>query len=90
MNKMEKISFIESIKVVPDLEKEQLLRIQNEIEKQGMSKEIIKELTQNLTDSQKERLKKLYCNQIAGIEKNIEMYKQKIIRIKSRLRKSKI
>ena len=87
---MEKISFIESIKVVPDLEKEQLLRIQNEIEKQGMSKEIIKELTQNLTDSQKERLKKLYCNQIAGIEKNIEMYKQKIIRIKSRLRKSKI
>lgn len=53
---MSNVNFMESIKIVPDKEKEMLLKIQNEIEKKGITLENVLDLTQNLSNSQKNDL----------------------------------
>lgn len=81
---MSTLDFIESIRIVPDKEKEMLLRIQQKIEETGINKKYILALTKNLSDSQKERLKQLYNRQIEDLNHNIEQYKTKIINIKAK------
>lgn len=54
-----------------------LLKLQDEIESKGINKENVYELTKDLTETQKEKLKELYQNQIKEYETNIENYKEK-------------
>ena len=79
---MSNVNFMESIKIVPDKEKEMLLKIQDEIEKEGILPEKILELTKKLSDSQKKRLKQLYSEQIENYNASTENYKKKILKIK--------
>ena len=81
--------FVESIKIVPDKEKEMLLKIQDEIEKKGITPENVIELTKNLSDSQKKRIKQLYKEQIEDLNYSTEIYKKKILKIKSNMQSSK-
>ena len=86
---MYNLEFIESIKIVPDKEKKILLKIQDEIEKKGISKENILALTKNLSDTQKNALKQLYSEQIEELNFSIQQHKKKILKIKSDLEKLK-
>ena len=86
---MYNLEFIESIKIVPDKEKKILLKIQDEIEKKGISKENILALTKNLSDNQKNALKQLYSEQIEELNFSIQQYKKKILKIKLDLEKLK-
>lgn len=85
---MSNANFMESIKIVPDKEKEMLLKIQDEIEKKGITPENVIELTKNLSDSQKKRLKQLYKEQIEDLNYSTENYKKKILKIKSNIQNS--
>ncbi len=86
---MYNLEFIESIKIVDDKEKENLLKIQDEIEKRGINKENILALTKNLSDNQKNALKQLYREQIEELNFSTQQYKKKILKIKSDLEKLK-
>lgn len=79
------VNFIKSIKIVTDKEKEMFLKIQDKIEKKDISLENIIELTKNLTESEKQRLKQLYLEQIDDLNSSTENYKKKILKIKSNL-----
>ena len=82
---MIKVNFLESIKIFPDKEKEKLLRIQDEIEKNDITPEKVFELTKNLSVSQKSLLKKLYIEQIKNLNNSVENYKKKILKIKANM-----
>lgn len=77
--------FLKSIKIEPDKEKEMLLKIQDEIEKKGINKTVVLELTKQLTLDQKNRLKELYKQQIKDYEESTENYRKQIIEIKKKL-----
>ena len=59
--------------------------IVNKIEKKDISLENIIELTKNLTESEKQRLKQLYLEQIDDLNSSTENYKKKILKIKSNI-----
>lgn len=80
-----KNGFFNDIKFEEDLDMEMLLKIQDEIEKTGINQKNIYELTKNLTEKQKYKLKKLYEEQIEDYEKTIENCKNKIIKIRNNL-----
>lgn len=82
---MSNVNFMESIKIVPDKEKELLLKIQDEIEKEGITLENVLNLTKNLTDREKKRLKQLYLEQIDDLNSSTENYKKKILKMKSNI-----
>ena len=82
---MSNVNFMESIKIVPDKEKELLLKIQDEIEKEGITLENVLNLTKNLTDREKQRLKQLYLEQIDDLNSSTENYKKKILKMKSNI-----
>ena len=82
---MSNVNFVESIKIVPDKEKELLLKIQDEIEKEGITLENVLNLTKNLTDREKKRLKQLYLEQIDDLNSSTENYKKKILKMKSNI-----
>ena len=82
---MSNVNFVESIKIVPDKEKELLLKIQDEIEKEGITLENVLNLTKNLTDREKQRLKQLYLEQIDDLNSSTENYKKKILKMKSNI-----
>ena len=86
---MSHLDFIESIKIIPDKEKEMLSKIQDEIEKKAINKENVLALTKDLSNSQKERLKQLYIEQIEDLNSSTEQYKKKILKIKSNLKELK-
>ena len=79
---MSNVNFMESIKIVPDAEKEMLLNIQNKLEKEGFILENVLKLTKNLSISEKQRLKQLYLEQIDDLNSSTENYKKKILNIK--------
>ena len=85
---MSNVNFMESIKIVPDAEKEMLLNIQNKLEKEGFILENVLKLTKNLSISEKQRLKQLYLEQIDDLNSSTENYKRKILNIKSSLKKA--
>lgn len=86
---MIKVNFLKSIKVFPDKEKEKLLRIQDEIEKNDITPKNVFELTKNLSDSQKSLLKQLYIEQIENLNNSVEKYKKKILKIKANMQRLK-
>ena len=57
---MSNINFMESIKIVPDAEKEMLLKIQDKLEKEGITLENVLKLTKNLSNNEKQRLKQFH------------------------------
>ena len=59
--------------------------IVNKIEKKDISLENIIELTKNLTEREKQRLKQLYLEQIDDLNSSTENYKKKILKIKSNI-----
>ena len=79
---MSNINFMESIKIVPDAEKEMLLKIQDKLEKEGITLENVLKLTKNLSNNEKQRLKQLYLEQIDDLNSSTENYKKKILKIK--------
>lgn len=85
---MSNVNFIESIKIVPDKEKEMLLKIQDQIERKGITPNKVLELTKNLNENEKQRLKQLYREQIDDLNSSTENYKEKILKIKSNIRKN--
>ena len=86
---MSNINFMESIKIVPDAEKEMLLKIQDKLEKEGITLENVLKLTKNLSNNEKKRLKQLYLEQIDDLNSSTENYKKKILKIKSDIQNSK-
>ena len=85
---MSNVNFMESIRIVPDAEKEFLLNIQNKLEKEGITLENVLKLTKNLSNSEKQRLKQLYLEQIDDLNSSTENYKKKILKIKSSIKKA--
>lgn len=82
MNYNNKSSFFKSIKVEKDPDIDKLLKIQDELEKKGITIQNVYELTKDLSMKQKQKLKELYKTQIKEFELNIEKCKNKIISIK--------
>lgn len=85
MQNEDKKDFIASIKCEDLQDKIMLLKLQDEIEAKGINPENVYELTKDLTETQKEKLKKLYQTQIKEYETSIENYKRKILRIKNNM-----
>lgn len=67
----------------PDME--MLLEIQKELEKVGINKENVFELTKNLSEGQKQKLEMLYASQISELKINIEKYRNRIVKIKQKI-----
>ena len=80
-----KNSFYNSIKFEEDLDREKLLKIQEELEKRGINKQNALNLTKDLSEKQKQKLEELYKEQIHELETNIENYKNKITDIRKKL-----
>lgn len=81
-------NFIKSIRAVPDAEKEMLLTIQNKLEQEGITAENVLKLTKNLSNSEKEKLKQLYLEQINDLNLSTENYKKKILKIKKSMKQA--
>lgn len=79
-----KNKFKEEIKFEEDLEKKKLLEIQKKLEQGGITVELAKELTNDLTDEEKNNLLELYKTQIEELEKSLENYKRKILAIRKK------
>ena len=82
---MNNSDFIQRIKIVPNREEQELLKIQKNIENEETD---IEEQLNKLTDNQKENLKGLYKKQIEKINIDIEKAKERIIKMKTKLKKS--
>lgn len=83
--KNDKNNFINSIKHNEDPDNILLLKIQDELEKNGINYNNAYELTKNLTNEQKIKLSNLYKEQINNFESSIENSKNKIISIKKQI-----
>lgn len=81
-------SFLKNIKFEEDPDKQKLLAIQEELEKIGINKKNIFELTKNLSASQKAKLELLYKEQINELKKSIEKSKNRIMLIREKLAKN--
>ena len=86
MISMYNTDFINYIKIIPDKNKEYLLKIQNQIEKKGINKKDIFEITKNLSDNQKRMLECLYIKQIEELKNSTEQYKRKILNIRKNIK----
>ena len=75
------MNFINSIRIVPD----KALYIQTLIDQKGLTLDNILHLTKNLNEGEKQKLKKLYQNQIYDLNSSTENYKELILRIKTDL-----
>lgn len=64
--------------------KTKLLEIQDKLEKLGINRKNVIELTKDLTDDEKKELFDLYKVQINSYEKNTEKCKDKILKIKKK------
>ena len=82
---MNNSDFIQRIKIVPNREEQELLKIQKNIENEETD---IEEQLNKLTDNQKENLKGLYKKQIEKINIDIEKAKEIIIKMKTKLKNS--
>lgn len=80
-----KNSFFKSIKFEKDPDIVKLLKIQDKLERRGINTENALELTKDLSEEQKQKLEKLYQDQINKLELSLENYKNKIISIRKKL-----
>ena len=62
--KLKHNTFVETLKFEEDKELKKLIEIQEELEKKGINKENVQELTKDLSEKQKQRLENLYKEQI--------------------------
>ena len=81
----DKNDFLKSVKFEEDPDKNMLLKIQDELEKKGINKDNAYELTKNLTQIQKEKLLKLYEEQIKNYENSLENHRKNILAIRRKL-----
>ena len=84
-NSYKNINFINSLKIQSDKETEFLLKIQDEIEKRGINKNTVLQLTKSLSKEQKAKLKQLYNQQISDFQMSTQNYKQHILKIRNNL-----
>ena len=77
-----KNSFLKNIKFEEDPDKAMLLKLQDDLEKNGINAENAYKLTKNLSETQKNKLLNLYKEQIRMYEDSIKKYKDKILAIK--------
>ncbi len=77
--------FMQSVKLEKDPEKEMLLKIQDDLEKMGINEENAYELTKNLSDEQRNKLLKLYKEQIEMYETRIENHKNRILKLRKNI-----
>lgn len=75
---MRKISFNEDIKIKPDVEREQLLKMQRDYEN-GLIRE------EEMSVEQVDGIEKLYIEQISKLRDDYNMYKHKITGIRKKL-----
>ena len=61
--KLKHNTFVETLKFEEDKELKKLIEIQEELEKKGINKENVQELTKDLSEKQKQRLENLYKEQ---------------------------
>lgn len=80
-----KNEFLKSVKFEEDPDKNMLLKIQDELEKKGINKDNAYELTKNLTEIQKQKLLKLYEEQIKNYENSLENHRKNILAIRRKL-----
>jgi len=76
--------FKESLKFKQDEEKLELLRIQRELEKEGITIQLVQKLTKHLSKEQRNKLIELYKNQINNLEDSLQNYKRKILEIRKK------
>ncbi len=81
-------NFLKMLKVEEDQELKQLIKIQEELERIGINKKNVQELTKSLSEEQKQRLEKLYKEQIKKLEEDITNKKNKIIEIRKKIVKN--
>ncbi len=79
-------AFIDSIKISKDPDMDILLKIQEEIERKGINKANILELTKKLSSTQKQKLENLYKSQIEEYKLSIQKHKDKIVSIRKNLK----
>jgi len=79
-----KYFFKESLKFKQDEEKLELLRIQRELEKEGITIQLVQKLTKHLSKEQRNKLIELYKNQINNLEDSLQNYKRKILEIRKK------
>ena len=80
-----KNSFLKNIKFKEDPDKEMLLKIQDDLEKNGINTENAYNLTKNLSETQKIKLLNLYKEQIEMYESSIKSYKNRILAIRKKI-----
>ena len=85
-NSLKSNNFLNYIKYNEDSDKAILLNIQEKLEITGINKENVYLLTKNLSETQKKKLLELYRNQISSLNNNINIYKEKIIKIRKSLK----
>ncbi len=78
----DKNSFLKSIKFQEDPDKAMLLKLQDDLEKNGINAENAYNLTKDLSETQKRKLLDLYKEQIKMYEASIKNHKNKILAIK--------
>ena len=85
-NSLKSNNFLNYIKYNEDSDKAILLKIQEKLEITGINKENVYLLTKDLSETQKKKLLELYRNQISSLNNNINIYKEKIIKIRKSLK----
>lgn len=83
---MKSNNFLNSLKYTEDPDKKCLLKIQKELERIGINKKNVFELTKELTEIQKKKLLELYKEQINSLNISINNYKGRIIKIRKSLK----
>lgn len=84
-NNVESNDFFKHIKYTEDPDKAKLLKIQDDIERKGINKENVIQLTKSLSELQKQKLEKLYKEQIEKYKLSINNSKNKILKIRQEL-----
>ena len=78
LNKTSSNDFVNNVKVEEDTEEARLIKLQNLI-----AEDVIKE--EELPDEDIKALNKLYDKQILELKKNIDEYKQKIVKLREKI-----
>ena len=81
-------NFLKMLKFEEDQELKELLNIQEELERIGINRKDLQELTKSLSKEQKQRLEDLYKEQIKKLEEDIKNEKNKIIEIRQKIAKN--
>lgn len=77
--------FLKRIKYTEDPDKSILIKIQDDLERKGINKENVIQLTKDLSELQKHKLEILYKEQIDNYKLSINNSKNKILKIRQQL-----